>query len=82
MKKRELYLKQQRDRLLAMRNEERKKQLTLYTTNSQFEHPITTKAAYNAVNGEIDKQLVDEEKKQIAIRRALAEKLKKEVLKK
>ncbi|XP_065661080.1 cilia- and flagella-associated protein 36 isoform X2 [Hydra vulgaris] len=82
MKKRELYLKQQRDRLLAMKNEERKKQLSLYTSNSQSEHPITSKAANNAVSGHFEKQFSEEDEKKIAIRRALAEKLKKEVINK
>ncbi|XP_002165923.3 cilia- and flagella-associated protein 36 isoform X1 [Hydra vulgaris] len=82
MKKRELYLKQQRDRLLAMKNEERKKQLSLYTSNSQSEHPITSKAANNAVSGHFEKQFSEEDEKKVAIRRALAEKLKKEVINK
>ena len=48
MKKREEYLKQQRDRIQKMKNEERSKQLQSYTSDAT---PQAVKAAHDVMAG-------------------------------
>ena len=82
MKKREEYLKQQRDRIQKMKNEERSKQLQTYADTNAAERPMATKIAHEAmVSGEVaSSSMTSDEEKQLAMRKVLAEKLKKEVV--
>lgn len=80
MKRREQYLKDQRDRLLQMKSKERKKQLDDYSA-SQPKRPTSARTARNAVTratNQSDDFEVDPSK--LAVRKALADKLKKEVI--
>ncbi|XP_057315377.1 cilia- and flagella-associated protein 36-like [Hydractinia symbiolongicarpus] len=80
LKKRAEYLKQQRDKLLAMKKQEREKQLSEYT-KSQPKRPSSARVAKQAVTGEIAAPAPSaEDQKRMAMRKALAEKLKKEVV--
>ena len=85
MAKRIEYLKQQRDRLLAMKKNERKKQLDQYSKTESKKRPTSARVARQAVSGgaEAAKPAVSaEDAKKIAMRKALAEKLRKEVINK
>ena len=71
-----------------MKNEEREKQLSAYT-KSLPKRPASAKAAQQAVAGEIKgesatgatkTELSADDQKKIAMRKALAERLKKEVI--
>ncbi|XP_072363928.1 cilia- and flagella-associated protein 36 isoform X2 [Scyliorhinus torazame] len=65
------YLKEQRDKLVAMKKEQREKHLTKNPENQKPQPPLETK-----------ENLSEEEKQKIQKRRHLAEKLKQEVIKK
>jgi len=86
MAKRIEYLKQQRDRLLAMKKNEREKQLDQYSKTESKKRPTSARVARQAVSGggaEAAKPAVSaEDAKKIAMRKALAEKLRKEVINK
>lgn len=74
MERRKEYLKQQRDRLLAMKQEERMKQLKEYETTSSSGRPKSSYAANRAMSGSrIDPQTLQ-------VRKALAARLKEEVI--
>ena len=80
MIRREQYLKEQRDRIQKMKNEEREKQLLLYTKNAP-QRPAAARVVTNVVSGDgNEKTMSSEEQKKLAMRRVLAEKLKKEVI--
>lgn len=79
MKKRAEYLKQQRDRLLELKKQEREKQLSAYT-EAKPERPTSARVARQAVAGTIVDNTPRKDDKKIAIRKALADKLKKEVV--
>lgn len=84
MDKREAYLIQQRDRLLELKRKEREKQLNQYTKTQPKARPSSARIAKQALGGETPQASVPEpsadELKRIAMRKALAEKLKKEVV--
>lgn len=92
MSKRIEYLKQQRDRLLSLKKAEREKQLEDYSkTESSKKRPTSARVARQAVSGVPnvgagaggDKPEVSKEDvKKMAMRKALAEKLKKQVINK
>ncbi|XP_038665642.1 cilia- and flagella-associated protein 36 [Scyliorhinus canicula] len=65
------YLKEQRDKLVAMKKEQREKHLTKNPENQKPQPPLETKES-----------LSEEEKQKIQKRKHLAEKLKQEVIKK
>ena len=80
LKRREQYLKEQRDRLLRMKNKEREKQLDTYTA-SQPTRPTSARTARKAVTGGDTTQGSDPmDTKKLAVRKALADKLKKEII--
>ncbi|XP_074630876.1 uncharacterized protein LOC141889472 [Acropora palmata] len=84
MKKRAEYLKQQRDKLLALKKREREKSLTKYTEQQPKARPTTAKAAHRVTSGEQVEPLASEsseqDAKKLAMRRALADVLKREVI--
>lgn len=82
LKKRQEYLKQQRDKLLEMKKKEREKQL-LAAEKSQPKRPMSARMAKSAMqegpSNESDK-LSPEEEKKMAMRKAIADRLKAEML--
>lgn len=84
MKRRAEYLKQQRDKLLALKKQEREKSLTEYTEQQPKARPTTSRAARRVTAGEQVESLAskssEEEAKKLAMRRALADVLKREVV--
>lgn len=84
MKKRTEYLKQQRDKLLALKKQERERSLTKYTEQQPKARPTTAKAAQRVTSGEQVEPLASEsseqDAKKLAMRRALADVLKREVI--
>ena len=86
MLKRIEYLKQQRDRLLSLKKAEREKQLDNYSkTESSKKRPTSARVARQAVSGgggDTKPAASAEDAKKFAMRKALAEKLKKEVINK
>jgi len=75
--KRTAYLKQQRDKLLAMKKAEREKQLADAEASHGSSRPKSARAARSALGSSGRKQI---DPKTLEIRRALAEKLKQEVI--
>ncbi|XP_078000996.1 cilia- and flagella-associated protein 36-like [Glandiceps talaboti] len=85
IKRREDYLKQQRDRLLAMKKKEREKTLDTFTSSAQGrDRPRSARAAKQATKAEGAPQpaVSAEEQKKLAMRQALATRLKQEVINK
>lgn len=82
-KKRAEYLKQQRDKLMEMKRKEREKQL-LSAEKSQPQRPASARAARAALQqGEAPPKpprLSPEEEKKLAMRRAIAERIKSELM--
>ena len=76
-------MKEQRDRLLRMKNKEREKQLDTYAA-SQPKRPTSARTARKAVAiGDTDQVKPASEQadtKRLAVRKALADKLKKEII--
>ena len=75
--KRTAYLKQQRDKLLAMKKAEREKQLADAEASQLKSRPKSARAARSALGAHGRKQI---DPKTLEIRKALAEKLKQEVI--
>merc|ERR1712012_538078 len=75
--KRTAYLKQQRDKLLAMKKAEREKQLADAEASQGSSRPKSARAARSALGSGGRKQI---DPKTLEIRKALAEKLKQEVI--
>ncbi|XP_076042512.1 cilia- and flagella-associated protein 36 [Oratosquilla oratoria] len=74
LRKRQEYLKSQRDRLLALKKQEREKQLAEFEHNSSQKRPKSSRAARRALSGNtIDAQT-------LKVRKALAARLKAEVI--
>ncbi|XP_063883096.1 cilia- and flagella-associated protein 36-like [Scylla paramamosain] len=73
LRRRQEYLKSQRDKLLQMKQKEREKQLQDFEENDN-KRPQSATAARRALDGGLDA-------KTLAVRRALAERLKAEVIK-
>ncbi|XP_045609982.1 cilia- and flagella-associated protein 36 [Procambarus clarkii] len=72
--KRQNYLKAQRDKLLALKQEEREKQLAAFEESAPQKRPKSSRAARKVLDGStIDPQTLQ-------VRRALAERLKAEVI--
>ena len=84
MKRRAEYLKQQRDKLLALKRQEREKNLTKYTEQQPKARPTSARAARRVIAGEqVDSpapKSSEDEAKKLAMRRALADCLKREVI--
>jgi len=76
--KRTAFLRSQRDKLLAMKKIEREKQLTLAEKNVMKTRPKSARAARSAMRGSSTRHTIDP--KTLEVRRALAEKLKQEVI--
>lgn len=85
IKKRQEYLRAQRDKLIEMKKKEREKQL-LSAEQSNPGRPISARAARQMLDGEKNKDGEDkktispEEQKKIEMRRQIANKLKAELL--
>lgn len=84
LKRREEYLKQQRDKLLQLKDKEREKQLDTYA-KTQPKRPVSARVARQAVIGTSEIKEKDEsdsaaDPKKLAMRKALADRLKKEVI--
>lgn len=80
MKKRQEFLRQQRDKLLAMKKEQREKQLG-DAEKSGPKRPSSARAARSAMRQppEESAQAAEDEKK-LAMRRAIADRLRQEVI--
>lgn len=80
---RQNFLRAQRDKLVALKKEQREKQLSL-AAESQPSRPQSARAARSALRQTSDGGLSDEKKKEdekkLAMRRAIADKLKQEVI--
>ncbi len=79
---RERYLQKQRDTLLALKNKEREKRLNTYA-ETQPKRPTSARVARQAVSGNQSAQSTKPDVKEpenLRMRKALAERLKKEVL--
>ena len=84
IKKRQEYLRQQRDKLVAMKKKEREKQL-LSAEQSNPGRPVSAQAARQSMRQKMEedsgkKEVSPEEQKKIEMRRAIAERLKAEVI--
>jgi len=75
--KRTAYLKQQRDKLLAMKKAEREKQLSEVEASQGTSRPKSARAARSAMGSHGRKQI---DPKTLEIRKTLAEKLRQEVI--
>merc|ERR1712025_164468 len=75
--KRTAYLKQQRDKLLAMKKAEREKQLSEVEASQGTSRPKSARAARSAMGSSGRKQI---DPKTLEIRKSLAEKLRQEVI--
>ena len=77
-------MKEQRNRLLSMKSKEREKQLDTYTA-CQPQRPTSARTARQAVacmDADQERSIASDEvdTKRLAVRKALADKLKKEVI--
>jgi len=82
IKKRQEYLRQQRDKLVAMKKQEREKQL-LSAEQSNPGRPASARAARQMLQGEKVEEkpkLSEEEQKKIEMRKQIANKLKAELM--
>jgi hypothetical protein len=77
VKKRQEYLKAQRDKLLALKKQEREKQLLAAesSSSSSRQRPRSAKAAKSALAGQPENNA-----QTLQVRKALAERLKSEVV--
>ncbi|XP_072031644.1 uncharacterized protein [Amphiura filiformis] len=86
LKRREEYLKKQREKILAMKQQERQKNLQAYTASNSGAkaRPKSARAAKQVTSGDmnIETKSDAEQEKQLAMRKALAERLKQEVVNK
>lgn len=84
MKRRSEYLKQQRDKLLTLKRQEREKSLTKYTEQESKARPTSAHTARRVTAGEqVDSppsKSSQEDANKLAMRRALADCLKREVI--
>ncbi|XP_041351894.1 cilia- and flagella-associated protein 36-like [Gigantopelta aegis] len=80
-KKREEFLKQQRDKLMAMKKKEREK-LLLSAERSQPQRPVSARAAHAAMSQDnrLTKTVNPEDEKKLAMRRAIASRIKTELM--
>ena len=72
-------MKSQRDKLLTMKKEAREKQLRL-DVKAQPKRPASARAARIAMQGTETNDNVEDDEKKMAMRRAIADKLKREVI--
>ena len=82
LKKRQEYLRQQRDKLVEMKRKEREKQL-LTAEQSNPQRPMSARAARQTMDGNAggdNKKVTPEEQKKLDMRRAIANKLKAELM--
>lgn len=80
MKKRQEYLRTQRDRLLALKRQEREKQLNNYENSTTEKRPKTARAAKSVISLEPTTESHEMDPKTLAFRRSLAARLKAEVV--
>lgn len=79
VKKRQEYLRQQRDKLVALKKEARKQQLDVETSEKPMVRPKSAKAAEKILVGEAAGKI---DAQQLQIRRSLAERLRNKVVNK
>lgn len=82
IKKRQEYLRQQRDKLVALKKEARKQQLDVETSEKPMVRPKSAKAAEKILVGEAAATAVKIDAQQLQIRRSLAERLRNKVVNK
>ena len=84
LSKRQDFLKQQRDKLLAMKKAEREKQLLKAEQNQGSARPRSARAARSAMKQQAPavETVSEEEEKKLAMRKAIANRLRQEVIKK
>ena len=78
LKKRQEYLKEQRDKLLSMKKQQREKQLNIAEKTSK--RPSSARAARKAMEMQQPAPPSEEDEKKMAMRKAIADKLKLEVI--
>ena len=84
VRQRQEFLRQQRDKLLAMKKEAREKQLRESEQDHGSQRPVSARAARSALQAPTHQQsqaTADTDKK-MAMRKAIAEKLRQEVISK
>jgi len=79
IRQRQDFLRQQRDRLLAMKKEAREKQLREAERGRASQRPVSARAARSALQHHQSAGDADTDKK-MAMRKAIAEKLRQEVI--
>jgi len=82
IRQRQEFLRQQRDKLLAMKKEAREKQLREAERDSGSHRPVSARAARSALQAPSAQELAAtaESDKKMAMRKAIAEKLRQEVI--
>lgn len=82
IRQRQDFLRQQRDKLLAMKKETREKQLQDAERSQGSKRPVSARAARSAMNDRPAEQTAAsaENDRKMAMRRAIAEKLREEVI--
>jgi len=82
IRQRQEFLRQQRDKLLAMKKEAREKQLREAERDRGSHRPVSARAARSALQGSSAQQSLHtaENDKKMAMRKAIAEKLRQEVV--
>jgi len=81
IQRRREYLQAQRDKLVALKKREREKQFEKQEGESKSQRPKSARAAKIALTSPAESNL-DQNEKQLAARRALAERLKQELFEK
>ena len=79
LKKRQEFLQQQRDKLLAMKKEQREKQLG-EAERTGPKRPSSARAARSAMKQPPEAGHSEEDEKKLAMRRAIADRLRQEVI--
>lgn len=82
IRQRQEFLRQQRDKLLAMKKEAREKQLHAAERDYGSHRPVSARAARSALQASVGQQSAAsaENDKKMAMRKAIAEKLRQEVI--
>jgi hypothetical protein len=79
LKNRQNFLREQRDKLLAMKKEAREKQLGVEASKKP-QRPQSARAARAAMSGNEGNEKSADDEKKMAMRRAIAARLKEEVI--
>lgn len=82
LKQRTEYLKEQRDKLLKLKKQQREKNLEKFTEEQPKSRPMSARAARTATSGTTAEPTSPTDDKKLAMRKALASVLKREVIEK